>query len=225
MGAAAVERRHDADRRRQRREVIAVPVTIVTKDNVDQFRAVQVRQAATGSRRPPPGPSRACGCRASARASARIEALRGRRSQPLPRRGAGPGRRQCRRQVDADQDPRRRLRARTPARSSSTAGACASPARPRRARQRSRWSTRTSRLCDTIDVAGNLFLGREPLRRGARASRCWTSARMHARGARAILRGLDIHDPATCEPGRPALRRPAPVDRDRARGAPSSPRS
>ena len=35
-----------------------------------------------------------------------------RRSRPVARRGAGAGRRQCRRQVDADQDHRRRLRAR-----------------------------------------------------------------------------------------------------------------
>ena len=50
-------------------------------------------------------------------------------------------------------------------------------------------------LCDTVDVAGNLFLGREPVwpRRGLGFL---NTARMH-RDAAEILRGLDIRVPST----------------------------
>ena len=108
---------------------------------------------------------RASACAASARRFGTHRGAARRRPRPLAGRGAGPGRRQRRRQVDADQDPRRRLRARRRHDRASRASPSASPARPRRGRGASRWSTRTSRSCDTVDVAGNLFLGREPMRR------------------------------------------------------------
>lgn len=50
-------------------------------------------------------------------------------------------------------------------------------------------------LCDTIDVAGNLFLGREPQRRQFGVS-LLDKARMHADAA-SILDGLDIRVPST----------------------------
>ncbi|WGF88332.1 ATP-binding cassette domain-containing protein [Marinivivus vitaminiproducens] len=48
-------------------------------------------------------------------------------------------------------------------------------------------------LCDSIDVAGNLFLGREPVRRVA-GLRLLDSRRMHEEAA-AMLGGLDIRVP------------------------------
>ncbi len=50
-------------------------------------------------------------------------------------------------------------------------------------------------LCDTIDVAGNLFLGREPVRRRLGVS-LLDSSRMHALAAE-ILGGLDINVTST----------------------------
>ena len=69
-------------------------------------------------------------------------------------------------------------------------------------------------LCDTVDVAGNLFLGREPTRAlGLRSS---TSGGCSPRPAR-MLDALEIHIPSLTALVEPALRRPAPVDRDRPR--------
>ncbi|MGI9333958.1 MAG: ATP-binding cassette domain-containing protein [Gammaproteobacteria bacterium] len=50
-------------------------------------------------------------------------------------------------------------------------------------------------LCDTIDVAGNLFLGREPVRRRLGLP-LLDGKRMHALAAE-ILEGLDINVPST----------------------------
>ena len=96
------------------------------------------------------------------------------RSRPLPRRVPRPGRRQRRRQVDADQGHLRHLHARRAARSRSTASPSPSRRPPRPGPAPSRWSTRTSRLCDHIDVVGNLFLGRElhPRPRSSTSRRC-----------------------------------------------------
>lgn len=50
-------------------------------------------------------------------------------------------------------------------------------------------------LCDTVDVAGNLFLGREPLRR-LLGINFLDARQMHDEAAR-VLRGLDIRVPST----------------------------
>ena len=193
MGAAAVEAACQGDHQQARRD----------RDHrgADHHRhqgerralpgRLQVMQAADGAAAAAPMPR--------IRLTRHQEALRldrgaaRRRPRPVPGRGAGPGRRQCRRQVDADQDHRRRLRARCRHDRARRHAASPSPRRPRRGPRRSRWSTRTSRLCDTIDVAGNLFLGREPTRRvlGLRLldqRRMLEEAKLH-------LDALEIHIP------------------------------
>ena len=91
--------------------------------------------ASTSSPRPR-HPTMCCGSSTSPRASAR---RRPARHQPAPAqgRGARPARRQRRRQVDADQDPRADFRSRTAAR----CGSRTSPMRPRASTTRGRWGS------------------------------------------------------------------------------------
>ena len=58
----------------------------------------------------------------------------------------------------------------------------------------SRWSTDLS-LCDTVDVAGNLFMGREPMK-SVLGIPFLDEAKMHA-DAREMLKGLGISIPDT----------------------------
>ena len=68
-------------------------------------------------------------------------------------------------------------------------------------------------LCDTIDVAGNLFLGREPRR--SRAGPPTARQAADDRGGQAPPRRAGDPHPQSAGAGGPALRRPAAVDRDR----------
>ena len=70
-------------------------------------------------------------------------------------------------------------------------------------------------LCDTVDVAGNLFLGREPTR-NVLGLRLLEQAEDAVRGARDARLARDPHSQPQGA-GCPALGRPAPVDRDRPR--------
>ncbi len=59
----------------------------------------------------------------------------------------------------------------------------------------SRWSTEDLSLCDTVDVAGNLFMGREPMK-SVLGIPFLDEAKMHA-DAREMLKGLGISIPDT----------------------------
>ena len=88
-----------------------------------------------------------------------------RRREPFapPGRGAGADRRERRRQVDADEDPRRRGRADLRRRSCSTASRTISLTVSRGDGGRaSPSSTRSSTSSRTSSVAANVFIGREP---------------------------------------------------------------
>ena len=79
----------------------------------------------------------------------------------FPRRGGGAARPQRRRQIDADQDPLRRLQARCRARSSFD-GEEAAITNPRDAKSYGIETIyQTLALADNVDAAANLFLGRE----------------------------------------------------------------
>ncbi len=67
-------------------------------------------------------------------------------------------------------------------------------------------------LCDTIDVAGNLYLGRE-LRRGP-----FLDKAAMQRGAREMLKRLEIRIPNRRGQSRATVGRAAAVDRHRALG-------
>ena len=75
---------------------------------------------------------------------------------------AGAARRQRRRQVDADQDPVRRLSARPRRVALSRRAGAYSPIRPRRASSASPPSFRTSPYASCLSVTRNVVLGREP---------------------------------------------------------------
>ena len=131
------------------------------------------------------------------------------------RRGPGPRRRQRRRQVDAEQDAVRRGRSGHRHASCSTAQPVrfASPADARA--QRVEMVYQDLSLCDTVDVAGNLFLGREPRRR-VLGIPFMDKRRMHAEAA-AMLASLGIACRAPAQ-GRKSVGWPAPEHRDRTRG-------
>ena len=96
----------------------------------------------------------------------RVDRPRRRRPRPVPRRGAGGHRRQRRRQVDADQVPDRRLIPDSRARCSSTATRShfKSPQDAREAGIETVYQTLA--VAPALDIAANLFLGREERRPG-----------------------------------------------------------
>ena len=129
-------------------------------------------------------------------------------------RGPGPGRRQCRRQVDADQGAVGGGTFRMRARSRSTASRSSSLARPMRG------GARRDGLSGPIALRHGrrrrqLFLGREPRRRIAGIS-FLDKPRMREQ-ARADAGPPRHRHPDTQAQGRKAFRRPAAVDRDRPR--------
>ena len=71
-------------------------------------------------------------------------------------------------------------------------------------------------LCDNLDVVANLFIGREEIANGpAGALRSLDEASMEQQAAE-LLQTLTVRAPERALGGRPAVRRPAPVGRDRA---------
>ena len=212
MGAAAVEALDTITDGGTVEPVISVPITIVTKENVDDFRAdVPVTPAvpSAGGSDPPRIPRDP-----AARHRQELRLGRGaarRRSRPLARRMPRPRRRQRRRQVDADQGA-------SPGTYIPDAGTIeidgepvgfAGPADARAAGIEMVFQDLS--LCDHVDVVGNLFLGREPTRGPfLDRRRMLADGRAHARRAR------DPH-PAPDRQGREAVRRPAPGHRHRPR--------
>ena len=89
-----------------------------------------------------------------------------RRFRPASRRDPRAARRERRRQVDADEPACPASMRPTKARSRSTARRCALPIRAKRRRPASPRSSRNSTSCPSLDVAANLFLGRELMRPG-----------------------------------------------------------
>ena len=142
----------------------------------------------------------------------------GRRPRHLRGRDPGDRRRQRRRQVDADQDPERRASAR-PGRD---------PGRrprdpisdPHQARELGIATVfQNLALVDIRDVAANLFLGREPVR-----WRFFVDRKEMLEGARKVLARAAGQHAVAHGRGRPALGRPAPVDRHRPRHCAARPR-
>ena len=133
--------------------------------------------------------------------------------RPPRRRGRRPRRRQRRRQVDADARAVGRPSGRLAARSSSTASRSRSPTRATPRRWASRRSTRRWPWPTTSMRPANMFLGRE-----------LTTPHGVARRRRDGVRDPQGHGPAQPElqelqdAGEVAVRRPAPVGRDRAGG-------
>ena len=174
-----------------------------------------------------------------------VDGARRRRACRSARRGHRPDRRERRRQVDADEDPGRRRRA----------DRRHDPHRRRRARRRSPSPTRCAagiafvhqelNLFDNLDVAANVFIGREPLHGGPlqlidrkraarrRASRCSSgSASISGRhaGRRAVARpaAAASRSPRRCRSNARLVIMDEPTssltaDRDRAAAAASSP--
>ena len=197
MGAAAVESALTLINGGTVDPVIPVPMTIVTKENVEPVpRHVPVTGIAhaagalgpTATARPCP----ASACAASASRSA------------ASRRCAGSistsGRARCLGLVGDNAAGKSTLTkilagayCRTPARSSSTAGRCASPARPKRAPGGSRWSIRTCRSATRSTSPATCSSAAS--RRGTSSACGCSTSRGCSSEARATLDALDIHIP------------------------------
>ncbi len=210
---------------------IDIPVTIVTKENVDKFRElVQVippergwrplwppasstaerRTSDARRRRPRPHPDGA-----HHQALRRRAVARRRESRGAGRRGSRPRRRQRRRQVDAHEGPVRRRHARQRPHLHRRRQPFAWSRRPMPAASASRWSIRTCRSATRSTSAGNVMLGREPKRHilGLAVPRQEGHARALGRDARPARHP----HPRPAHQGRVSLRRPAPEHRHRPR--------
>ena len=160
----------------------------------------------------PDRPASRCCAPGAHEALRRQHGARRRRPRPARRPGPRPGRGERRRQVDADEDPRRRPPARRRHDRDRRRGASASATRSRRSRPGVSTVFQEFNLLPERTVAENIYLGREPRRRGL-----VDTARMH-RDTEELLDGLGVDRPPTRAAGARPLRRRAADRRDRQGG-------